>query len=167
MGKNIVNYLKKFLILEYTQKKCFDIALHSWREGIEYSPAKDVYPVKDVWADFTGFNTQAFFFKDFMTQYLYYGLPFNEDDLGNNFFFMRKFTINYLLYKKYAKVLSTYIDGMFKANNKWVIEGEDHIPLREADPEEPGAVEKCFVHYEVNTKSSKRWSSGFHHYHSS
>ena len=143
-------------------EKMFDIALHSWREGIEYSPAKDVYPVKDVWADFTGFNTQAFFFKDFMTQYLYYGLPFNEDDLGNNFFFMRKFTINYLLYKKYAKVLSTYIDGMFKANNKWVIEGEDHIPLREADPEEPGAVEKCFVHYEVNTKSSKRWSSGFH-----
>ena len=63
---------------------------------------------------------KLFFFKDFMTQYLYYGLPFNEDDLGNNFFFMRKFTINYLLYKKYAKVLSTYIDGMFKANNKWV-----------------------------------------------
>ena len=144
-------------------EKMFDIALSSWRGGIEYNPSKDVYPVKDVWADFTGFNTQAFFFKEFTSQYVQYGIPFIEDDLKDNFFFMRKFTINYLLYKKYSKVLSTYIDGMFKANNKWVIEGEDHIPLREAySPQEPGAIEKCFVHYEVNTKSSKRWSSGFH-----
>ena len=64
--------------------------------------------------------------------------------------------------KKYAKVLATYIDGMFKKNNVWVIEGQDHIPLRLADPNEPGAVEKCMVHYEVNTKATKRWSSGFH-----
>ena len=143
-------------------EKMFNIALESWNLGIDYNPAKDVYPVKDVWADFTGFNTQTFFFEDLTTQYLQYGLPFEDNDLEENFFFMRKFTINYLLYKKYAKVLSTYIDGMFKANNKWVIEGRDHIPLREADPNEPGAIEKCFVHYEVNTKSSKRWSSGFH-----
>ena len=143
-------------------EKMFNIALESWNLGIDYNPAKDVYPVKDVWADFTGFNTQTFFFEDLTSQYLQYGLPFEDNDLEENFFFMRKFTINYLLYKKYAKVLSTYIDGMFKANNKWVIEGRDHIPLREADPSEPGAIEKCFVHYEVNTKSSKRWSSGFH-----
>ena len=143
-------------------EKMFNIALESWNLGIDYNPAKDVYPVKDVWADFTGFNTQTFFFEDLTSQYLQYGLPFEDNDLEENFFFMRKFTINYLLYKKYAKVLSTYIDGMFKANNKWVIEGRDHIPLREADPNEPGAIEKCFVHYEVNTKSSKRWSSGFH-----
>lgn len=143
-------------------EKMFNIALESWNLGIDYNPAKDVYPVKDVWADFTGFNTQTFFFEDLTSQYLQYGLPFEDNDLEENFFFMRKFTINYLLYKKYAKVLSTYIDGIFKANNKWVIEGRDHIPLREADPNEPGAIEKCFVHYEVNTKSSKRWSSGFH-----
>lgn len=142
--------------------KMFGIALESWRKGIEYSPSKDVYPVKDVWADFIGFNTQALFFKEFKSQYPLYESCFDENDLKGNFFFMRKFTINYLLYKKYSKVLSTYIDGMFKANNKWVIEGEDHIPLREADPGEEGAVEKCFVHYEVNMKSSKRWSSGFH-----
>lgn len=143
-------------------EKMFNIALESWNLGIDYNPAKDVYPVKDVWADFTGFNTQTFFFEDLTSQYLQYGLPFEDNDLEENFFFMRKFTINYLLYKKYAKVLSTYIDGMFKANNKWVIEGRDHIPLREADPNEPGAIEKCFVNYEINTKSSKRWSSGFH-----
>lgn len=142
--------------------KVFDLAIMFWRGGIEVETAKDVHPVKDVWADFIGYSTQAQFFKEFNNQCVSYGAPFQEQDLSKNFFFMRKFTINYLLYKKYSKVLSTYIDGMFKANNKWVIEGEDHIPLREADPGEPGAVEKCFVHYEVNTKSSKRWSSGFH-----
>lgn len=143
-------------------EKIFLIALSAWRDKIEYNPAKDTYPVKDVWADFAGFTTQSFFFEEYSDQYIQYGTIFEEDDLKENFFFMRKFTINYLLYKKYSKVLSTYIDGMFKANNKWVIEGPDHIPLREADPSEPGAIEKCFVHYEVNTKSSKRWSSGFH-----
>lgn len=117
---------------------------------------------KEVWSNFNGYVAQEQFFKYVSGQYLEYGKPFDPSDLDNRFGFMRKLVINYLLYKKYSKVLSTYIDGMFKANNMWVIEGEDHIPLREADPDEPGAVEKCFVHYEVNTKSSKRWSSGFH-----
>lgn len=118
--------------------------------------------VKEVWSNFNGYIAQEQFFKYVSDQYLEYEKPFDVVDLGNNFFFMRKMVINYLLYKKYAKVLSTYIEGMFKANNRWVIEGPDRIPLRYAEPGEPGAVEKCFVHYEVNTKSSKRWSSGFH-----
>lgn len=123
---------------------------------------QDADQIKDVWSNFNGFTAQAQFFSYVNNEFLDYGKPFEESDLQEDFKFMRKLVINYLLYKKYAKVLSTYIDGMFKANNKWVIEGEDHIPLREADPGEQGAVEKCFVHYEVNTKSSKRWSSGFH-----
>lgn len=123
---------------------------------------QDADQVKEVWSNFNGYTAQEQFFKYVSDQYLEYGKPFEEIDLSDRFGFMRKLVVNYLLYKKYSKVLSTYIDGMFKANNKWVIEGEDHIPLREADPGEPGAVEKCFVHYEVNTKSSKRWSSGFH-----
>lgn len=123
---------------------------------------QDADQVKEVWSNFNGYVAQEQFFKYVSDQYLDYGKPFEDTDLNNRFGFMRKLVINYLLYKKYSKVLSTYIDGMFKANNMWVIEGEDHIPLREADPGEPGAVEKCFVHYEVNTKSSKRWSSGFH-----
>ena len=130
-----------------------------------YSEAKSGNPtdnLKEVWANFNGFIAQEQFFKYVSDQYVDYGKPFIEDDLNNNFFFMRKFVVNYLLYKKYSKVLSTYIDGMFKANNRFVIEGEDRIPIRYANPNEPGAVEKCFVHYEVNTKSSKRWSSGFH-----
>ena len=77
---------------------------------------------------------------------------------------MRKLCLNYLVYKKYAKLCSTYVgsEGMFKKNNKYVIEDKQHIPIREADPSEPGAMEKCFVHFEVLQKSSKRWSSAFH-----
>lgn len=117
--------------------------------------------VKEVWSNFNGYIAQEQFFKYVSDQYEDYGKIFNESDFDNRFYFMRKMVINYLLFKKYSKVLSTYIDGMLK-EGKWVIEDEKHIPIREADPNEPGAVHKCFCHYEVNTKSSKRWSSAFH-----
>lgn len=130
--------------------------------ALQYYNNIELDQVRAVWNNFEGYSAQASFFSYINDQYLEYGNSFVDTDLLNNFFFMRKLTLNYLLYKKYAKLDSTYIQGMFKANNKWVIEGEDHIPLREVEPNEPGAVEKCFVHYEVNTKSSKRWSSGFH-----
>lgn len=146
-GQNLGSYPEKMYVE----------ALKFFQEGRQAGDA-----VKNVWTDFSGYKTQKDFWKSYISTFELYEEPFVENDLDNNFFFMRKFLLNYLTYKKYAKVLSTYIDGMFKAKNKWVIEGEDHIPLREADPTEPGAVEKCFVHYEVNTKSSKRWSSAFH-----
>ena len=117
--------------------------------------------VKEVWSNFNGYVAQEQFFKYVSNQYEDYGKPFDDNDFDNKFYFMRKLVINYLLFKKYYKVLSTYIDGML-AEGKWVIEDEKHIPIREADPNEPGAVHKCFCHYEVNTKSSKRWSSAFH-----
>jgi len=123
-------------------------------------PASD--QVKEVWSNFNGYIAQSQFFKYLDKEYELYSQPFKESDLDNRLFFMRKLTISYLLQKKYSKVDSTYICGMFKANNRFVIEGPDHIPIRYADPDEPGAIEKCFVHYEVNTKNSKRWSSGFH-----
>ena len=128
--------------------KIFDIALKCWKQGILFELAKDQYIVKDVFADFVGVTTQIDFFNEYVNkdQIQQYSLPFDPNDLSNDFFFMRKFTINYLLYKKYSKVLSTYINGMFKENNRFVIEGEDHIPIRYAEPDEPGAVEKCFVH---------------------
>ena len=136
-------------------EKVFDLAMDYFK-----NPTSD--RMKDIWSNFDGYNAQSQFFGYVDNQFLDYGKPFTDTDLYEKFFFMRKLVLSYLLYKKYAKVLSTYIDGMFKANNKLVIEGEDHIPLRYADPGEPGAVEKCFVHYEVNTKSSKRWSSAIH-----
>ena len=117
--------------------------------------------IKEVWSNFNGYVAQEQFFKYVSDQYEDYGKVFDPSDLNNKFFFMRKLVINYLLFKKYSKVLSTYIDGMLK-EGKWVIEDSKHIPIREADPQEPGAVHKCFCHYEVNTKSSKRWSSAFH-----
>lgn len=149
-------------------EKVYSLALKYWRkigDGPKASgdPSKEKEDeIKEVWSNFNGFIAQSQFFSYVNKEFVDYGKPFDETDFNDKFKFMRKFVINYLLYKKYSKVLSTYIDGMFKANNKWVIEGEDHIPIREALPNEPGAIEKCFVHYEVNTKSSKRWSSGFH-----
>lgn len=121
--------------------------------------------VKEIWTDFVGFNAQATYFPAYKDQFIEYSKPFRpETEADDVFFFMRKFTINYLLYKKYAKMYSTYVgpDGMFKKNNKYVIVDEHHLPIREVDPDEPGAVELCLVRYEVLSKSSKRWSSAFH-----
>ena len=115
--------------------------------------------VKDTWTDFTGFNVQTTFFPPYADQITEYSTQFEPEDFEKDaFFFMRKMTINYLLFKKYSKLHTTYIgdDGMFKKNNRLVIEGPDHIPLRYAEPGEPGAVEKCITHYEVQKKSSKR-----------
>lgn len=117
--------------------------------------------VKEMWTDFNGWTAQAQFFPEVANQYVEYAKEFVPEDMNDNFFFMRKFTINYLLFKKYAKLCSVYVgsDGMFKKNNKYVIEDEHHLPIRYAkDKNEKGAVEKCFVKYEVNEKSSKRWS---------
>ena len=121
--------------------------------------------MKEVWTDFAGFNVQTEFFPQYAGQFEGYAEGFDPNvDLVDDFYFIRKMTLNYLLYKKYSKLCSVYVGstGMFKKNNKWVIENEQHLPIREADPNEPGAVEKCFVKYEVNEKSSKRWSSAFH-----
>ena len=77
---------------------------------------------------------------------------------------VESFSYNYLLFKKYSKVQTTYVGdtGMLRKTSKWVLVDDKHIPIREARPDEPGAVEKLFIHYECQTKSSKRWSSPFH-----
>ena len=151
------NYFKTGTPSTLYPNKVFDLALKYFNDLGDDK-------VKETWTNFNGFLSQAQLFPEMNKQYLDYEKAFVPEDLQNDFFFMRKLCLNYLVYKKYAKLDSTYVgsDGMFKKNNRYVIEGEDHIPLRYADPNEPGAVEKCFVHYEVNTKSSKRWSSGFH-----
>ncbi len=117
--------------------------------------------MKEVWSNFNGYIAQEQFFSYVTDQYLDYCKPFEPDDLNNRFFFMRKLVLSYLLNKKYAKVLSTYVEGMM-GSGKWIIEDKYHFPIREADPNEPGAIKKCFSSYEVNLKSSKRWSGPFH-----
>ena len=148
--------------------KVFDWAYSIWgwkkKSKTVDSPFK-VLPegvvIKEVWTKFEGLYCQTSMFPQFKAEFESYGTPWSVSDMDDRFYMMRKILINYMLFKKYAKVLSTYVDGMFN-NKKLVIEGPGNIPIREALPGEPGAVEKCFVKYEVNTKSSKRWSSGFH-----
>lgn len=119
--------------------------------------------VKEVWSDFAGFEAQEMFFKYVDSQYPQYGSKFDPSDFDNRFFFMRKMVINYLIYKKYAKVLSTYIDGMFTKTDEWVLEDpKTHVMIRKADPSEPGAICKMRPKFQCMEKSSKRWSSGYH-----
>ena len=170
------NYFKNGHLSQLYPEKAFTLALEHYQSPKKEKDTKKskegnpVYiyncsdKVKEMWTDFNGWTAQAQFFPDMAEQYKSYETMFDPTDMQDDFYFMRKLTLNYLLFKKYSKLNSTYVgsDGMFKKNNRFVIENEDHIPLRYADPTEPGAVEKCFVHYEVQTKSSKRWSSGFH-----
>ena len=170
------NYFKNGHLSQLYPEKAFTLALEHYqspKKEKDTKKSKEGNPiyiyncsdkVKEMWTDFNGWTAQAQFFPDMAGQYKSYETMFDPTDMQDDFYFMRKLTLNYLLFKKYSKLNSTYVgsDGMFKKNNRFVIENEDHIPLRYADPTEPGAVEKCFVHYEVQTKSSKRWSSGFH-----
>lgn len=134
--------------------KVYDLSLQFYK-----NPGCD--QMKEIWSNFNGYVAQEQFFSYVTDQYLDYCKPFDPSDLNNRFFFMRKLVLNYLLNKKYSKVLSTYVEGMM-GSGKWVIEDKYHFPIREADPNEPGAIKKCFSTYEVNLKSSKRWSGPFH-----
>lgn len=118
--------------------------------------------VKDIWGAWKGYDIQDDYFEvsgnwqemhtPFTPQFL------NEDSFKQ----MRIFLINLLLYKKYSKIKKTYINGLFCDNSKYVIDTPALMPLRDADPSEPGAVKKCFVKAEVLLKETKRWSSPFH-----
>lgn len=119
--------------------------------------------IKTTWSDFDGFFKQADFFPEFKKkEHAILGAPYSDTDLENRFFFMRKMCLMYLEYKKHAKTLSTYIRGMFKEKDKYVIDTNVFYPIRYADPNEPGAVAKIFSHYEICQKTSKRSSSGWH-----
>ena len=151
-------------------QKMFDLAGKFWKNSgdmIKYyktdTPASIEEPIKTTWADFGGFFKQADFFSYIKKgEYRLLGQPWTESDLNNTFFFMRKMCLMYLEYKKHAKILSTYIRGMFKDKDKCVIDTDRFYPIRHADPNEPGAVYKIFSQYEICQKTSKRSSSGWH-----
>lgn len=142
--------------------KVFNIALTSWQATKKLDNMTD--GVKEIWTNLRGFQAQTTYFPTLNEQYTGYEEHFEPTDMDDDFYFMRKMVLNYLIFKKYSKLDSTYVgsDGMFHKTGKWVIEGQDHIPIREADENEPGAVWKVFTRYEVLSKSSKRWSSPFH-----
>ena len=170
------NYYKTGEVGNLYPQKTFDLALKFYQSPERTKDTKKsdeehtewIYTLddklKEIWTDFNGYKAQAQYFPEMNSQFLNYAKAFEPEEMDDTFFFMRKMVINYLLYKKYAKLNSTYVgsDGMFKKNNKYVIENEHHLPIRYANPDELGAIEKCFVKYQVNEKSSKRWSSGFH-----
>ena len=142
--------------------KVFNLALLHWR-NIHEGNLGEGDQVKEVITNFNGYTCQAQFFPTCNNEYEEYGKVFDEKDLNEDFFFLRKFTLNYLLYKKYSKLLSTYIEGMFLQTDKCVIENPDnHVIIREADPDEPGATVRMLPKFQCMEKSSKRWSSGYH-----
>jgi hypothetical protein len=148
-----------------------------WPQGIpEYYPREIWYlanehltdpmcdRMRDMWGDWKGWNVQEDYFKDNTgsTNYLM-SEPWNESDLGlPTFTLIRKLLINILLFKKYNKLLTTYLGGLFVNGSRYVIETPQLIPVRNADPDEPGAVKKLFTKYDVMHKETKRSSSGFH-----
>ena len=160
---------KKFKNEQYNftyPDKIFDLALEFFKE-----PESD--QVKEIWSNFNGYKIQEKFFPSISDDIDYYRSTFNESDINDNFKFMRKLNLNYLLFKKYRKVLFTYIGtydiskgknvGMFLGEDKCVIEDPvTHTMIREANPDEPGAVTKMTAKFQVMEKSSKRWSSGYH-----
>lgn len=120
--------------------------------------------MRDIWGDWKGWNVQEDYFNDKVnSERLLMGEPWNEADLGlPTFTLMRKLLINVLLYKKYNKILSTYLGGLFVNGSRYVIETPQLIPTRNAEPDEPGAVKKLFTKYDVMHKETKRSSSGYH-----
>ncbi len=154
--------------------KMFNLSLGYWRNitNPKKYGGKLLDQVKEVWDNFNGYSAQEQFFKYVDNQYEDYLKEFDPVDLNNNFYFMRKLVLNYLLFKKYSKVLTTYIGtvvdgepkGMFLQTDKWVIEDpKTHLVIREvSSPQEPGAICKMFAKFQCMEKSSKRWSSGYH-----
>lgn len=149
-----------------------------WPEGYEPEYPLDLYitatqywgnlmkedKVFDIWESFDGWDIQSSFFSDHVKAEMdIIKQPYLESDFSlTTFTQMRKFLINILLYKKYNKIKSTYINGLFKDNAKYVIDTPGLMPLRDAYPDEPGAKLKLFPKFEIMKKETKRWSSGFH-----
>lgn len=114
--------------------------------------------------DWSGWNIQEDFFPDEVKgKYEMMSEPWTENDLNlPKFTLIRKLLFNILLYKKYRKIQTTYLNGLFVNGSRYVIETPQLIPLRNADPDEPGAVKKVFTKYDVMHKETKRSSSGYH-----
>lgn len=124
---------------------------------------QNVDQVKDMWSSFDGWQAQAQFFPNVSDQFLEYEKPFDPSDLNNVWFFHRKMTLAWCRYKKYEKIRSTYLCGLFLDTDKWVLEDpKSHVVIRECDENEPGAIKKMFARFQCMEKSSKRWSSGYH-----
>ena len=136
-----------------------------WYLALEHAKNPMCDRMRDLWGNWQGWNVQLDYFgDDVKNNESRLWEPWDERDTTDlpRFTFIRKILINILLFKKYNKIYTTYLNGLFSAGSKYVIETPELIPIRDADPEEPGAVKKLFTKYDVMHKVSKRSSSGFH-----
>lgn len=117
--------------------------------------------VKDVWSDFKGFYIWSTFFPSTALKPSEYNKPFAPEDMDDAFYFHSRFTLAYLLYKKYDKTLTTYLRGML-AKGDYMIMGGDGIPVRYAKEGEPGAVFVTRLPYFIMEKATKRSASPVH-----
>lgn len=155
-GKNGPGYWPQGYVQEYPD--------FIWQTASEFWKHPDSESMTTTWDNFDGFKKQTSFFPDLAKDYEKYEQPYCESDflIDNGFFFMRKMILMLMMYKKYAKVKSTYINGLFLDNDKTVIDTPIFYPLRKAKPGEPGAVTKMFPRFQINEKNTKRWSSPYH-----
>lgn len=135
-----------------------------WSRFSEYYKNPMCDKVRDLWGSWDGWNVQEDYFPEkTKSEYDLMAEPWNESDMSlPKFTLLRKILFNILLFKKYNKILTTYLRGLFVNGSRWVIETPELIPLRNADPGEPGAVKKVFTKYDVMHKETKRSSSGYH-----
>lgn len=110
---------------------------------------KDPYceNMKNGFSKFTGFWMQADFFDYIKKGYNELTKPYSDSDLDNNFKFLRKLILNQGLYKKYMKVESTYIGGMFVDNDKYVHDTKLLIPDRNGI--DGDGINKMFNRFQV------------------
>ena len=83
--------------------------------------------------------------------------PYSENDFNNLFKFLRKFCILQCLFRKYVKVNSTYINGLFKSFDKVVHDTPNLIPDVAWDQSRNDNVVKMFPRYLVCEKDTKRY----------
>lgn len=134
-----------------------------WISASEFWRDPSADDMTTTWDNFDGFTKQATYFPEVEKNWEGMATPYNEADFLDRFYFMRKMLLHIMLAKKYMKVKSTYMNGLFLDNDRLEIDTNIFIPTRYAStPEEPGAVLKMHPRYEVLKKETKRWSSPYH-----
>ena len=103
------------------------------------------------------FWKQADYWSDIRVDYKTLTDPYSEDDFKDTFKFLRKFCIMQCLFKKYQKVDSTYINGLFKTFDKEVHDTPKLVPDVMWDKTRNDNVIKMFPRYLVCEKDTKRY----------
>lgn len=129
-----------------------------WRD-----PASD--DMTTTWDNFDGYTKQSTFFdlsNDWVEMSKEYDFNNPDSETMERFSFMRKMVLHIMMAKKYMKVKSTYMNGLFLNNDHLEIDTPNFIPISHVSPGTPGSVVKMHPRYQVLEKETKRWSSPYH-----